>query len=109
MIASRFYTLVCQSVWACVNCGARSRTQSMHVIISVPHVSEARGGHANTRGQEDRSSLLVRDAKTIQRVCRGHIARNYVKLLRQLRLDAVFKLQRVVRMALARYNYIHQV
>jgi len=43
--------------------------------------------------QEDRSSLLVRDAKNIQRVCRGHLARTYVRLLRQLRLDAAFLLQ----------------
>ena len=36
------------------------------------------------RLEEDRSSLLVRDAKNIQRVCRGHLARNYVRLLRRL-------------------------
>jgi len=61
------------------------------------------------RLEEDRSSLLVRDAKTIQRVCRGHRARAYVKLLRQLRLDAVFLLQRMVQMCLERSKYTQKL
>ena len=54
------------------------------------------------RLEEDRSSLLVRDAMNIQRVCRGHLARNYVRLLRQVRLDAALIMQRSSRMARAR-------
>ena len=61
------------------------------------------------RLEEDRSSLLVRDAKNIQRVCRGHLARNYVRLLRRLRVDAAVILQRASRMATARRSYARLV
>ena len=59
----------------------------------------------NERLEEDRSRLLVRQALTIQRVCKGHVARNYVRFLRVLRLESVIQLQRHVRKTLARSWY----
>jgi myosin heavy subunit len=55
--------------------------------------------------EEDRSRLLVRQALEIQRMCRGHIARNYVKFLKQLRWESVIQLQRHIRKCLAHSWY----
>jgi myosin heavy subunit len=51
--------------------------------------------------EEDRSRLLVRQALEIQRICRGHIARNHVRFLRMLRRESAVQLQRHIRKTLA--------
>jgi myosin heavy subunit len=55
--------------------------------------------------EEERSRLLVRQALTIQKICRGHIARNYVRFMRMLRLESAIQLQKQVRKILAQQWY----
>ncbi|EKX39533.1 myosin [Guillardia theta CCMP2712] len=57
------------------------------------------------RMEEDRSRLLVREASTIQRVCRGHMARKLFRKIKKMRNDAARALQGQSRMAINRIKY----
>jgi len=86
----------------------KNQVQSMMVALGIRHDSYRIGitklflrREVHEKLEEERSRLLVRQALEIQRVCRGHIARVYVRYLRKIRLESAFQLQRHVRKALA--------
>jgi myosin heavy subunit len=60
----------------------------------------------NDKLEEERSKLLVKQALTLQRVVRGHLARTFVKYLRVMRQKAAVSMQRMVRRLLVRRWYL---
>lgn len=60
----------------------------------------------NDKLEEERSKLLVKQAVALQRVVRGHVARNYCRWLRKMRHKAASGIQRMVRRILVRRWYL---
>ena len=106
---SRFSLLVEPSKSAIT---AKDQVQSMMNVLKAQHDTYRIGitklflrRDVHEKLEEDRSRLLVRQALEIQRMCRGHIARNYVRFLKQLRWESAIQLQRHIRKSLAHFWY----
>ena len=91
---------------------AQNQVQSMMLSLNVLPDSYRIGitklflrREVHEKLEEERSRLLVRQALEIQRICRGHIARNHVRFLKMLRRESAVQLQRHIRKTLAHFWY----